>query len=417
MAAESDAINGSAQDTAERFQQYLRKYEKDDKLVILQAESMPGSKLGDNYTSVLIRTKLSGRRGDGSPYTGTFMTKKLTQRPAASFLNLFDLFRMEAHVYKNILPHLGSFGPQCIFADKETIIMEDLGKKGYVYRDRRDFLDFKHTACALKKLAQLHASAFTVKIKNSQMFHEMVRSLEEIIYNDANSRMRDTTEVCITAIINQLKMVDPRTPEQQNVLDHISNYASKSYDTLSKLFNKPKETYDTICHGDPWNNNLLFLHDNNGNIIDLKMVDYQICRYTSVSTDILYLIYTSTHSSVIEKDYESLIKIYHDELIQVLRRNYINEKILADLGMHWLQAELKKHAFYGMLTGCTLAHPMLANEDDAQQFENMSWDDKDKTSDLISVITENVNKEKLDRISFVTLDYYRRYISDKPIKQ
>lgn len=53
-------------ETAKEFQTYLRKYENDQKLVILEAVNVAGSKLGDNYTSIMIRTKLVGKRGDGS---------------------------------------------------------------------------------------------------------------------------------------------------------------------------------------------------------------------------------------------------------------------------------------------------------------------------------------------------------------
>jgi len=49
-----------------QFQGYLRKYENDDKLVILEAVERPGSKPGDNYLSILIRTKVIGTHGDGS---------------------------------------------------------------------------------------------------------------------------------------------------------------------------------------------------------------------------------------------------------------------------------------------------------------------------------------------------------------
>lgn len=84
-------------------------------------------------------------------YLKTFMTKTLSlSRGISNLLDLTDLFRMEAYVYKTILPTLGSFGPQCIHADEESIIMDDLAEKGYANCERRNFLDLDHSVYALK---------------------------------------------------------------------------------------------------------------------------------------------------------------------------------------------------------------------------------------------------------------------------
>lgn len=53
------------EDTRKKFQEYLRKYHKDDKLVIEKIETKKGSNFGDNYMSTLIRIKLIGKRGNG----------------------------------------------------------------------------------------------------------------------------------------------------------------------------------------------------------------------------------------------------------------------------------------------------------------------------------------------------------------
>lgn len=49
----------------EQYQPLLRKYEKDEKLVILEAEEESGTKPGQNYLSRVLRTKVSGTRGNG----------------------------------------------------------------------------------------------------------------------------------------------------------------------------------------------------------------------------------------------------------------------------------------------------------------------------------------------------------------
>ncbi|XP_050455639.1 uncharacterized protein LOC126853689 [Cataglyphis hispanica] len=408
---ENKSVSRSVEDEVKQIQAYLRKYENDDNLEILEAMDRPGSKPGDNYTSVLIKTKLVGRRGDGSPYTKSIITKSIVEgRAISGLIDLHTLFRMEAHVYQKILPVLGSFGPRCIYADRDTIIMEDLAEKGYVNCERRDFLDLDHTIFTLKKLAKFHASGLAVKMNDPQLFDELTESLEEVVYNDTSEKsvMRLCTEMCIKSAVKSLEVIEPRTQELQAVIDYIASYVDKTYDTMCRMINAPKQKYHTICHGDPWINNMLFLHDNEGKIIDLKMVDYQIIRHTSVSTDIHYLIYTSVQSSLIERSYESLIRIYHSEFLKELRRLNVDEKILTELDREWLETELRAYAFYGGLTGCFMANPILAEEEDVLQFEKMAFGpDNPFWSTDVNIM--NISQKKLDRVKCITCHLYRRY--------
>lgn len=218
--------------------------------------------------------------------------------------------------------------------------------------------------------------------------------------------MRSCTEVCVKSIIEYLDSIELQTQELQTVREHIATYLDKTYDIMRRLFMAPKQKYDTICHGDPWINNLLFLHDDDGRLIDLKMVDYQIIRYTSVSTDILYLIYSSVQTSLIEKNFNSLIKIYHNEFLNELRRLHVDEKILAELGMEWLETELRAYAFYGLLVGCFLINPILAEEQDVEQFETIDF------GVLNPLYQADVNSplkhKKLERVKSLAFHYYNR---------
>lgn len=49
----------------EHFQKILRDAEEDPKLTITSAEETEGTKIGDNYMSVVLKTKVAGKRGNG----------------------------------------------------------------------------------------------------------------------------------------------------------------------------------------------------------------------------------------------------------------------------------------------------------------------------------------------------------------
>lgn len=264
---------------------------------------------------------------------------------------------------------------------------------------------------SLQKLAKLHASGIALKINNRRQFDALTENLEEIIYTDNSETavLRTATDMCIKTMMQYLDLIEPQTQELQDVKDYMATWENKCYDTLYQLFTSPKQKYDAFCHGDPWVNNLLFLHDNDGRIIDLKMVDYQILRYTSITTDIFYLIYSSVRSSLIEKSFDSLIKIHYNEFINELRRLHVDEKNLAQLGMEWLQSELQAYSVYGLLVGCFFINPILAEEEDVKEFENMEFGPVSMSPASDIDMNLEINRKKLDRIKCVLFQYYRRF--------
>lgn len=50
----------------EELQPLLRDFEKDDKLTLDNATQELGTKAGDNYLSVVIRSRATGKRGNGA---------------------------------------------------------------------------------------------------------------------------------------------------------------------------------------------------------------------------------------------------------------------------------------------------------------------------------------------------------------
>lgn len=266
-----------------------------------------------------------------------------------------------------------------------------------------------------QKLAELHTSALALKMKKPQVFHEIVEPLEEIIYKDSD--LKSPISMCcesgVETTIKYLKQVKPQTTEMQSLIEHLTSYVGRSYRLMYDLFHAPKEKYDTICHGDPWNNNLLYLHDDENNIIDMKLVDYQIVRYGAVSMDILYLIYSSAQISLIETNFDSLIKGYHDEFTRLLREKQADEEIVKQLGMEWLQAELELYAFYGALSGCSLTFQLLMDDAGAAAFEEIKNESVDSVDKFISSMSQDASEMRLERVKRIALHYYRRYVLEK----
>ncbi|KAF7989557.1 hypothetical protein HCN44_008231 [Aphidius gifuensis] len=262
----------SVSEHKEHFQTILRNVENDTKLEVFDAEETAGSKVGDNYLSVVLKTVVNGKRGNGEPYSGIFMTKYLPHhRVFAAAMRNDEVFLNEAHVYNKILPYLGDIGPKCIFADKNEIIMEDLKSQGYIIKPRLDLLDLQHCTALVEKLATLHARSLNLKFKDNKLFNELLSPLSEAVFPlDDKPSMGTSLEISLTTAIKHLESLE-QSDAINNGINLLKKFENKTFSIMSNLVKQGQNKYDVITHGDSWINNLLFKNNKNGCIEDVKL--------------------------------------------------------------------------------------------------------------------------------------------------
>lgn len=73
-----------------------------------------------------------------------------------------------------------------------------------------------------------------------------------------------------------------------------------------------------LNHGDNWINNMLFRNDENGNLIDVKFIDFQKCYCGSPIGDLMNFLITSVEDDVKTAHFDELVAFYHKELIKSL---------------------------------------------------------------------------------------------------
>ncbi|XP_015184640.1 PREDICTED: uncharacterized protein LOC107070714 [Polistes dominula] len=391
-----------------KWQTLLRKFENDNGLVIEEAKNEAGSNKGDNYTSIMIRTTVFGKSGDGKPYKKKFMTKILPYtRPVTQMINTEALYLIEGYIYEKLLPVIGDFGPRFVLLDKGEIIMEDLAEQGYTNCDRRNHLDLEHTLFTLQNLAKWHGKSLSIKLKDPKYFEELTSPLKEIIFcTDTKSPIGGTVENSMNCAIHHLESIKDQSEDLKNAIGYLKTLKNQCYNSLTKLFNLPKDKYFTICHGDPWINNILYKYDKNGKISDLKFVDYQIVRHSSVATDFLYFVYTSVRSCYIENDYEKLVEHYHRHFSKCLEENGVNEEHLKNLNIDWFKSELKRFCLYGLLTGFWLIHVILADKDDVLDIDKLTMEDIENIENFYNIIDD----KKLARYQCVAEHFYKNFV-------
>lgn len=394
-------------DAVKTLESYLKTFEGDDGLVIEKATEEAGSKVGDNYTSIMIRTKIDGRYGNGSPYKKSFMTKILPRNRAINqYMRVDNLFFTEKHAYENVLPLVGDFGPRLVHADSEEIIMEDLKEKGYVTCERRDYLDLDHCLSVIKTLAKYHAKSLTIKLKDPVKFENLVKPIREVLFCD-NSGPGIGKSINNTVLlgVEHLESIKPRTAELTRALEYLSQYDGKCFDYIKDLVTVPSEKKFVILHGDPWENNILFKHDENGKVLDVKFVDYQIIRHFSPAIDFHYFVYTSARDYVVNDHYDELIETYHRSFDETLKNSGISEKDRKEFDMAWFKSELKRFSAYGLFTGFWLVHAILADEHNVLDMDKATAEDIES----MAIWAKEIVPEKAERVKCITLHFMRTY--------
>lgn len=227
----------------------------------------PASGKGENFMGLIYRLKVEGVTENGEetefslilkiPFQSTIMRERFP---------LSEIYTREVNVYNIILPELCAlqekfYVPEserflhvkCFKADskllEELLLLEDMVERGFLLADRRKSLKIKHLKLALKSLASLHALSFVLKKQNPKRFLELVEYTggisdydEDYMYFFELSRER-----AIKAMENPLH------------IEKLQNYGIGMHKKLHYYLSPDTvEPYSVICHGDVWNNNLLF---------------------------------------------------------------------------------------------------------------------------------------------------------------
>lgn len=123
-------------------------------------------------------------------------------------------------------------------------------------------------------------------------------------------------------VITQMEFCKTQ-PGLEELSEKFVKIKDKIFDRIRNSCVRDDNDFNVILHGDLWSNNIMFKYDENGQVEDTVLVDFQICYYGPPVLDVTYCLYTSSNNGVSESDFDTLAKHYYDELDTTLRKfNY-----------------------------------------------------------------------------------------------
>ncbi|XP_045603808.1 uncharacterized protein [Procambarus clarkii] len=285
---------------------------------------------GDNYACIVTSIAVNYRQG-GEEKKVTYVAKCNPCRQMLSFNKFTNvIFQKEAGFYTDLVPLLNDqlkrAGQQplrvapCYFfhleEDEEVIILGDLRPEGYKMFDRKKGMNKAHAVLVLRELGRLHAASILLQHEISEDLGAKYTYLQKdfhSFYEDASADFVKMIGGAFTTAANMAGKIDG----YEKVASWLRDFGPKSMDGLAQqLENSPP--FDVLCHGDSWNNNILFRYDEQGLPVDVRLLDFQICRKASPATDLNYFMYTSFNGDDRKDNLDVFINTYFDSVKKVM---------------------------------------------------------------------------------------------------
>ncbi|KZC08001.1 PREDICTED: uncharacterized protein LOC107186316 [Dufourea novaeangliae] len=303
---------------------------------IKSLEWKPLTAPGENFGSVMLAMNVTLTRANRTetlnlvaklPPTSAYLLElfnsPVTFRKELKFYSImtreFEKLQLESGVKKQdicvLAPkfyggRLGLCDPEK-FDEHAVIILENLKYNGYDTQDRIHGLDRKHTDFALEELAKLHAHTVALKLKKPEIFREIVSEVLTEVLND-------TTEKCVIDMVRKAEADLKEIEEAKPYLDRVSRTIEFGIQ-LNKNSRKPEEPWATLVHNDFWVNNMMFRHDARGELIGMKIVDFQLCLYDHGVYDLLFFLVSSVKKDVLDHKLSDMIDYYYRCFIKSLK--------------------------------------------------------------------------------------------------
>ena len=96
-------------------------------------------------------------------------------------------------------------------------------------------------------------------------------------------------------------------PERPELAQKMLELAKNVPQTMDEVARPKEGQFCAVLHGDCWNNNFMFLYDDEGKLEAMKVLDYQLMRYGCIALDLVIyyfkiLVYSSKQLLTLEKN-------------------------------------------------------------------------------------------------------------------
>ncbi|XP_047996710.1 uncharacterized protein LOC125234494 [Leguminivora glycinivorella] len=354
----------------------------------------PLSTGGGNYTSELFLitvtapghedlrlfakvANVNGKIRDEGPITKCYETERFVYGSLVDIFSKIEEKNSVAVEHRLRFPKYYGCNPKLL---EETIVLEDLGARGFDTHDRLKSIDWLYAATAVAELAKFHALSFAYQEENPEEFAQVIK--ERKFEFGSDERMKVMWEGMVREAVGACRE-ESRARLAKYLMDNVKRVRDY-YEPLRR---------PVLVHGDYRPSNLMHKIRPDGSV-EMIPVDWQMVRAGCLATDLMYLIFTGSDAAFRASHYTALLEEYYRQLCAALRRLKLDPE--AVYPREDFDYELEQSLPYGLLLSVFVLPLVTVEAANAPKLDKlMSYDDwKVKTSSVFS-----------DRINGVVDDY------------
>lgn len=101
----------------------------------------------------------------------------------------------------------------------------------------------------------------------------------------------------------------------------------RQFELLLKVTRAEPGQLNVFAHCDMWINNVMFQGRDEHTSTDVKLIDFQICRWASPAMELFFFLITSCSAKVFVAEWDNLITYYHGVLVSAMEALKCNTRV------------------------------------------------------------------------------------------
>lgn len=251
-----------------KLQKSLNKIIRDENFTTHSIESRVLPPDGGSFMGILREITIKGQTENGDKELNLFV-KTIIPGAELPIYSVPGVYEKETTIYGDVFKIINELQNEANIpfedryhtpktyegVDSESIIMENLAKKGYSMVNRLEVVPLKFAELSMQQLAKLHSMAFVIEDRRPEFFESKVKKLQQPFYYgsaDWDLFVNNVTKMAMT-------ILEPEARKK------VAAYLPTTFEKYRKYAEDPASV-KSIVHGDFRANNIMVKRNVSNNL-------------------------------------------------------------------------------------------------------------------------------------------------------
>jgi len=287
-----------------------------------------------NFSSHITHLTVEFRQNGETKIEKLVLKSPLTRPLEHSFCRELKLYYKEQQIYNLMIPRLHKIPTvshilpvHYLVKDEGIFVLEDLAAKGYSTPPKR--FELAESRCILRAMAKFHAATHKVHRQSPELLQEA--AFHRTIALDTVDIFKKPWQPVICELLER-KNGTHLVPKVEAAMRFLGQDNRALYSMVQPAHFK----FIALNHGDMRKENMMVKYAQDGQIENLKFIDFQACWWSTPAHDFLFYLIHSVPIEVVDGQIDTLVDAYWQYLQEALLQwdcsvDYEKSDFLADI--------------------------------------------------------------------------------------